>query len=149
MTKESAIEAAGPTVVDASVVVEYLVELTHTEAATRVFRGLIDAPGRVLWAPDLIYSECTSALRKLVALKRITRAHARERIGQLVRLPLAIARSQALIADAFELTEALTAYDAVYAALARRLGAPLITADAKLGRALRTRHHAVILLSEM
>lgn len=56
---------AGPAVIDASAVVEYLVVLTHTDAATRLFH--LAADRRVeLWAPDLVYSESVSALRKLV-----------------------------------------------------------------------------------
>lgn len=87
-------------------------------------------------------------LRKLVALKKLTRPAARERVDQLVRLPLVIASSRALAADAFELVDAITAYDATYAALAARLDAPLVTADAKLARALGARRSKVSLLSE-
>jgi predicted nucleic acid-binding protein len=135
-------------VLDASVVIEYLVDLGQTEPATRVFRRLVEEPEGALWVPDLIYPECLSVLRKLVALKTLTRATARERVQQLLRLPLLVANHRALAADAFQLVDALTAYDAMYAALAARLGAPLVTADAKLARALRARRSQVLLLSE-
>jgi len=149
MTRGGADDAASSAVVDASVVVEYLVELAHPTQARQVFRNLADVEDYTLWAPDLVHVECASALRKLVALKQITRAQGRERVAQLVRLPLTIAKSQELMPDAFELTEAVTAYDAVYVALAQRLRAPLITADAKLARALRARKRMVVLLQDL
>lgn len=135
-------------VVDASVVVEYLVDLTYVEHATRVFRRLVDEPGGALWAPDLVYAECASALRKLVALKHLSRPKARERVAQLTRLPLTIGGSHSLVIDAFELSPALTAYDALYVVLAERLEVPLVTADAKLARAARARRLEIMLLSE-
>lgn len=135
-------------VVDASVVVEYLVDLRYVEHATRVFRRLVDEPDGTLWAPDLVYAECASALRKLVALKHLSRAKARERVAQLTRLPLTVGGSHKLVVDAFDLSPALTAYDALYVALAERLEAPLVTADAKLARAVRARPIEVVMLSE-
>jgi predicted nucleic acid-binding protein len=135
-------------VIDASVVVEYLVGSMYAEHATRVFRRLVDEPDGTLWAPDLVYPECASALRKLVALKRLTRAKARERVAALARLPLAIGSSQLLVVDAFELATALTAYDATYVALAQRLDVPLVTADAKLARWLASQRREVLALAE-
>jgi predicted nucleic acid-binding protein len=135
-------------VLDASVVIEYLVDLGQTEPVTRVFRRLVDEPEGALWVPDLVYPECLSVLRKLVTLRKLTRATATERVGQLLRLPLLVANHRALSADAVELVDAITAYDAMYAALAARLDAPLVTADAKLARALRARRSRVTLLSE-
>lgn len=134
-------------VVDASVVIEYLVGLSYVEHATRVFRRLVDEPDGMLWAPDLVYPECVSVLRKLVALKRVTRAKARERVAQLQRLPLTIGSGRLLAVESFTLIGTLTAYDAMYAALAQRVGAPLITADAKLARALVGLRHDVLMLS--
>ena len=135
-------------VVDASVVVEYLVGSAYAEHATRVFRRLVDEPDGALWAPDLVFPECASALRKLVALRRLTRAKARERVAALVRLPLLIGSSQLLVVEAFELATAFTAYDATYVALAQRLDAPLVTADTKLARALVAQRRAVLTLAE-
>jgi predicted nucleic acid-binding protein len=135
-------------VLDASVVMEYLVDFGQVECATRVFRRLTHEAEGALWVPDLVYPECVSVLRKLVALKKLTKSRARERVAQLLRLPVAVANSRALAADAFELMDTITAYDAMYAALAARLDAPLVTADAKLARALRARHANVVLLSD-
>lgn len=142
------VEGAWKLVLDASVVMEYLVDFGQVEPATRVFRRLADEPEGALWVPDLVYPECMSVLRKLVTLKKLTKTSARERVAQLLRLPVTVANSRALAADAFELVDTITAYDAMYAALAARLDAPLITADAKLARALRARHANVVLLSD-
>ena len=66
---------SGPLVIDASCVVEYLVDLTHTDAATRLFH--LAARGTAeLRAPDLVYAECVSALRTLVRLGGVTEAFA-------------------------------------------------------------------------
>lgn len=81
---------------------------------------------------DLIYPEVVSALRKLVRFKSIAAPAAKRAVEQLTRLPLAVVGSAPLMADAWELRDELTTYDATYVALARALGAPLVTADAKL-----------------
>lgn len=47
----------GPIVIDASVVVEYLVESPLTPFASRLFGRLLDTAVEVeLWAPDLVYA---------------------------------------------------------------------------------------------
>lgn len=42
-----------------------------------------------------------------------------------------------LLEQAFGLSAALSGYDALYVALARQLGCPLVTADARLARTAR------------
>jgi predicted nucleic acid-binding protein len=140
--------SAGPVVVDASVVVEYLVALRFTRQARRFFAGLLDPDDALeLWAPDLLYPEVVSALRKLVA-RRFLDAPAGERATeQLTRLPIMATGTAALMAEAWRLRGTLTPYDACYVALAHRLGAPLLTADERLARALRGRRPRVLLLS--
>jgi predicted nucleic acid-binding protein len=136
-------------VVDASVVVEYLVELRLATQATKLFRTLQMDPELELWAPDLVYIEATSALRKLVRSKAITRSAGERCVDKLLRLPLSVAKSQPLIAEAYEVGDAVTVYDAIYAVLATRLSCELVTSDAKLARALRARRQRVLLLSEL
>ena len=60
-------------VVDASALVEYLVELQHTVPATRLFRRLSSEPDLCMWVPDLAYVEVTSVLSRLVRAKTISR----------------------------------------------------------------------------
>ncbi len=88
----------GPVVVDASVVVEYLVDLSLTQRAIDLF-GILRDPEKdlELWAPDLIYAEVTSALRKLVRLKAIPAASGTRCIDRLTRLPITISGTAPLI----------------------------------------------------
>jgi predicted nucleic acid-binding protein len=128
---------SGPVVVDASVAVEFLVELGLTRHACRFFTLALGPDSESeLWAPDLIYSESASALRKLVRLHAIAARSAARAIGQLVRLlPIAAAGTAALMPRVWALRGVLTSYDACYVALAERLQAPLVTADRRLARA--------------
>jgi predicted nucleic acid-binding protein len=127
---------SGPVVVDASVVVEYLVELKFTRDATRFFSRLTHENSDLqLYAPDLLYPECVSALRKLVRLKAISASAGARAVDRLIRLPIAAASTAALMLDAWQLRHSLTIYDACYVLLARRLDAPLLTADERLSRA--------------
>lgn len=139
---------AGPVVIDASAVVEYLVELTLTDPATRLFH--LAAAGRVeLWAPDLVYSESASALRKLVRLEAIAAATARTAVENLVDLPISIAGTAALMLEVWRMQAFLTPYDACYVALADALGAELVTAEHNLTMELRKRRKRARFLGEL
>lgn len=127
---------SGPIVVDASVVVEYLVDLGQTDYADRVFRRAANGDLN-LWAPDLIYAECTSALRKLVVRKAIRTSAGARAVAQLERLPLRVTGTLPLLSETWQLRGTITPYDACYVALSRRLDVPLLTADEKLARSLR------------
>lgn len=129
---------SGPVVIDASCVVEYLVSLTLTDAATRLFhlagRGNVE-----LWAPDLVYSESVSALRKLVRLEALDAEPAERAVRQLVQLPLMIAGTAALMPAVWSMRDFLTPYDACYVALADELGSPFVSAQRGLALELRKR----------
>jgi predicted nucleic acid-binding protein len=137
----------GPWVVDASVVVEYLVELQLAPQARRVFAEANTEAD--LWAPDLLFVECLSALRKLVGRKAITAKEGTRAAQWLHRLPIQITGSRPLVDAMWSQRDALTPYDACYASLAWRLGASLVTADAKLARSLRRKRRRVSLLQEL
>jgi predicted nucleic acid-binding protein len=136
-------------VLDASVVVEYLVELRFTTQATTLFRRLQTQAELELWVPDLVFVEVTSALRRLVRGRVISRSEGERCVNTLQRLPLSVAKSQSLIPGAYEASDAMTLYDAIYAVLAARLSCELVTADAKLARVVRSRRQRVLLLSEV
>ncbi len=138
----------GPVVIDASAVVEYLVVLTLTDAATRLFR--LAAHGRVeLWAPDLVYSECASALRKLVRLGTLSSPPARRAIDQLARLPITATGTAALLPGVWRMGAFLTPYDACHVALADSLGAPFVTGEHNLVAELRKRRKRVRYLGDL
>ena len=72
--------------------------------------------------------------RVCIDTSQITAPAAKRTLGQLTRLPFCVTGSAMLMANAWELRDELTTYDATYVALARALGAPLVTADRKLLR---------------
>jgi predicted nucleic acid-binding protein len=74
-----------------------------------------------------------SVLSRLVLAARLQDGHALQALataGRLGRHP-----SRSLWPRAWELSTNLSAYDALYVALAEQLNAPLLTADARLARA--------------
>lgn len=146
--ERSAPALAGAAVVDASVVVEYLVALTLTDHANALFRAVADHELE-LWAPDLMYPESVSALRRLVRLRSITAAAAEQACDHLLQLPLLVTGTRDLMKRAWALRESLTPYDACYAALAEAIGAPLVTADRKLARSLASLRAAVLYLGDL
>jgi predicted nucleic acid-binding protein len=113
-------------VVDASVLVDAL---------------LIDGAARArlaeanLQAPDLIDAELLSVLRRLVLTGRLPEQHALRALATSQHLGLRRHVSRHLWSRAWDLRANLTAYDALYVALAEQLGATLLTADARAARA--------------
>lgn len=141
---------SGVVVVDASVVVEYLVDLGLGQQASSLFAGLVDPEsGLELWAPDLVYAESASALRKLVLHRAISAKAGEKALDRLLRLPLAATGTAALMPAVWRLRGRVTPYDACYVALARRLNAPLVTADERLARAFARSRDRVIALATL
>lgn len=146
---EGGLGGLGPAVVvDASVVVEYLVEASLTAQAQAVFRASVD-DGVGLWAPDLVYAEVVSALRRLVALRALTPQAGDVAVEDVKRLPLSVTGTRSLVSRAWQLRAAITSYDACYVALAEALGAPLVTADRKLARVVSGLGPRVAFLGEL
>jgi predicted nucleic acid-binding protein len=137
-------------VIDASVVVEFLVQLEYTAHADLLFRALADSESTLqLWAPDLLFPESASALRKLVRLKAISATAGTIAVDRLGRLPVAATGTAALLADAWKMRNNATIYDACYLTLAKRLDAPLVTADKRLARAQSGTGIQVVSLAEI
>ena len=82
-----------------------------------------------LQAPDLIDAELLSVLRRLVLANQLPEQHAVQALGTAQLLGLRRHASRQLWPRAWELRTNLTAYDALYVALAEQLGATLLTAD--------------------
>ncbi len=88
--------------------------------------------GGDLTAPDLVDLETLSVLRRRWRTGLLSSDRFRLAAEDLADMPIARFPALPFLARAFELRENVTPYDAVYVALAERLGCPLVTADRRL-----------------
>jgi predicted nucleic acid-binding protein len=114
------------TVIDASVLLRRL-RVRAPEGTEILGRG-------DLAAPALIVAETTNGLAKDVRLAGLQPADAELLLREGLALPIELVPDQALAVDALRLAGelSLSSYDALYVALAERLGEPLMTADRRL-----------------
>ena len=123
-------------VVDASVGVKLFVAEPLSAAADALFALLTaDPPGRLV-VPDLFYVECANILWKHVRRFGYSADDARQNLADLTALSVIAVPIVDLVAEALPiaLDNGISAYDACYVALARRLQLPLVTADERLVR---------------
>lgn len=118
-------------VLDASAAVEVLLQT----AVGAPLAGRLLAPGESLHAPHLLDIEVTQVLRRFAARGELSDPRAREALRDLADLPVERYPHEILLPRVWALRENLTAYDAVYVALAEALGATLLTRDARILRA--------------
>ena len=118
-------------VVDASALLEALL---RTPAAAAVEERLFDMQ-RTLHAPHLIDIEVAQVLRRYAAGGQIEPGRCREALDDLSDFPLHRYPHDVLLPRVWELRHNLTAYDAVYVALAEALDARLLTSDRRLAAA--------------
>jgi len=118
-------------VVDASAALEVLL---RTPAAAAVEGRLFD-PVQTLHAPHLIDVEVAQVLRRYAATGQIGPQRCRAAIADLGDFPLNRYPHDFLLERVWELRNNLTAYDAVYVALAEALDASLLTRDQRLAAA--------------
>jgi predicted nucleic acid-binding protein len=127
-------------VLDASAAIEWLLQTSKAAAVeARLFSG--PTPIRC-HAPHLLDVEVAQVLRRHVAKGAISDARGREALQDFVDLPLVRYPHDVLLLRAWELRRNLTAYDAVYVALAEALDVPLVTCDASIASA--PGHHAQV-----
>jgi predicted nucleic acid-binding protein len=88
--------------------------------------------------PALCDIEVAAGLRRALLRDLVSADRAELALGQYVLLPLTRHGHQTLLPRVLELRSNFSAYDACYVALAELLGAELLTADARLSRAVRT-----------
>ena len=118
-------------VVDASVVVDFLVDVSAGAAAVRA-RLLGEASPWV--APELMDAEVAHVMRGQALRGEISTAVANLALAELIALPLQRYPHRPLLQRAFALRDNATVYDALYIALAEVLDVPLLTRDAALAR---------------
>lgn len=117
-------------VVDASAIVALLIE--PGEIGERIGRRLA---GSQPHAPDHLPVEVANVIRRRRNARLLTTAEARLALEDFWSLPIVLWPFEVLRSRAWELGENLSSYDAAYVALAEQLQAPLLTGDARIGRA--------------
>jgi predicted nucleic acid-binding protein len=120
-------------VVDASVLVSYLSGGEHSTWSRECLTAGERQGG--LGAPYLIDAEVGHALRREVMIGELNSRSAGAAVDDLSEMPLQRVPHLGLLGRAWSLRHNLSFYDALYVALAEQLHAPLLTLDARLGRA--------------
>jgi predicted nucleic acid-binding protein len=115
-------------VLDASSVLEVLL---RTEAAVRI-EDRIFSSEETLHAPHLLDLEVAQVLRRYSASGQMDPERGRQALADLTDLPITRYPYDLFLPRIWELRHNMTAYDAVYVALAETLPATLITRDARL-----------------
>ena len=125
-------------VVDSSVGIKLFLAETLSDRADALFAHLASDPPGQISVPDLFYIECANILWKHARRSAYPADKARKALTNLGELALRRFPTANLMVQAFDVADkqSITAYDACYAALARQLAVPLVTADDKLARAL-------------
>ncbi|MDR3660798.1 MAG: type II toxin-antitoxin system VapC family toxin [Mycobacterium sp.] len=111
------------------------------DASAAVSALLNDGPARRLLAvesvhaPHLVDAEVVSVLRRQVAAGLLASGDARKALDVWTRLGLIRYAASPLLERVWELRATVTAYDAMYVALAENLDCALVTADTRLSGA--------------
>ena len=116
-----------------------LVELLLNTAAGRTIATRIADPALSLHVPHLADIEVTQALRRYVNDGDLEAADAAIALADLRALDLERHAHEPLLDRVWALRHHLSAYDAVYVALAEALDTVLLTCDGRLARAPGTR----------
>ena len=128
------------TVIDASATVRLLLAWPDDKALRSRFADLSE----VFHAPGHIDAEVVSAIIGLLKGSKIEEDRARRMISQYRDLRIRRHATARLGSRLIELRHNFTTYDAAYVALAEQLRQPLLTSDAKFGRAPSVCHSAEI-----
>jgi predicted nucleic acid-binding protein len=119
--------------------------LLNRTAHERLARRLLD-PDEALHAPHLIDLEVMQALHCYQAAGEMSSQRAHQALLAFSQIPLERHAHWPFLERIWELRRNITAYDAVYVALAEALDAPLLTCDRALSSA--PGHRAVVELVE-
>jgi len=117
-------------VLDASAALELLLQ---TPLGMRVAERAL-ASDETLHVPYLLDVEVAQVLRRYTLAGELTAKRAEQALTDFMDLPFTRYAHTDLLLRIWELRNSVTAYDAVYVALAEALDAPLVTTDSKLAR---------------
>ena len=118
-------------VLDASAVIDWLLQT----AVGREIEERIYAQAESLHAPHLLDLEVAQVLRRLVREGGVSAPRADQAIQDLLDLRIARYPHFVFLLRVWRLRDNFSAYDAAYLALTEKLGATLITRDARLASA--------------
>jgi predicted nucleic acid-binding protein len=127
-------------VLDASAVVEWLLQ---TRVGAKV-EDRIFSRTETLHAPHLLDVEVAQVLRRYVISGVLTAVRGGDALDDLSDLSVTRYAHDLLLRRVWELRDNLTAYDAIYVALAEALDARLVTCDRKIASA--SGHHAKVVV---
>ena len=118
-------------VVDASALLEFLLQTSiGVRVEERIFRDADE-----LHAPHLVDVEVVQGLRRLVRMGEVSSGRADEAIVDLADLDLHRHPHVDLLGRAWKLRDNVSAYDAMYVAIAEALEATVVTCDRPLAKA--------------
>ena len=125
-------------VVDASAGIKLFVEEEFSEKVQNLFARLADESPAELHVPDLFYIECANILLKYTRRFKRPIEDSQADLADLNELALKPTSTADLMEEALTLANEsnLTAYDACYAVLAKKLALPLVTADEPMAKAI-------------
>ena len=115
-------------VVDASVAIEYLLPTQLGDSIAELIEG------DEIVAPEMMDAEVLSVLRRWALHGRIGVQEAEAALNRLVDWPVVRVPNRELAQGAWAYRHNVSAYDALYVALARRRDLPILTADGRLAR---------------
>jgi predicted nucleic acid-binding protein len=140
----------GPVALDASVALALALEEPLGALAERLLRRLARAPARLM-VPVLFDTECANGLARAVRRDRIDRETAASVLADLLDMPAERVSVPSLHREALRLALqfGISVHDAEYVALAGANMGVLVTADAKLARALTGSGHDLLLLQDL
>jgi predicted nucleic acid-binding protein len=115
-------------VLDASAAIDWLLQT----AVGQEIEGRIYARGESLHAPHLLDLEVAQVLRRLVREGAVTAPRADQAVQDLLDLRVARYPHFVFLPRIWRLCDNFSTYDAAYLALTEKLGATLITRDARL-----------------
>ncbi len=129
-------------VVDSSAVLDVLLGTPRAEVIQRrIFR-----PRETIAAPYLLDLEVVQVLRRFCRSRQIDERRGREAIEDYLAMPIERFAHEPLLGRVWELKANLTAYDAIYVALAELLNARLLTSDGRLARSPAARGLAELII---